>query len=514
VASEHTGRIGSSPDSSKDSGEARPESIARNTAFSMAVQLTSAAFTAALTIILVRALATEEFGLFALALSVGALLTVPSDLGISSSAARFVAEHRGDEAAVGAVLARALRLKLAVSGAASVGLVAAAELIAEAYGGPGLAAPLRGIGIAVFGQSMMLLFGGVFIAQGRTSRNFSIVLSESATEFAASVVLVLLGTGATGAAFGRAVGYSVGVVLGIVLTLPLLRRARRAGGERVPRTGRIARYAGVLAVVDSVYTSLHYVDSLVIGALLNPTAVAFFQAPLRLIAFLNYPGAALASGVAPRMARGREPPNVPAFVNALRLLIILGAGICAVVVAWAGPIVELLFGASYAEGGEVLRALAPYIFLSGLAPLVSIAANYLGVAGGRIPIALASLVVNLGLDLLLIPEWGVVGAGVATSAAFCIYVPAHLYLCRRVIPLPLAPLAVTLVRAALAGAACAGVLAALGTSDLSAGSWVAGAVAAPTVFAGLLALLGEVTHADLELLRTTFWLRLRRAESP
>ena len=49
-----------------------------------------------LTIVLVRVLGPEDYGVFALALSVASLVFLPADFGISQSTARFVAEHRGE----------------------------------------------------------------------------------------------------------------------------------------------------------------------------------------------------------------------------------------------------------------------------------------------------------------------------------------------------------------------------------------------------------------------------------
>lgn len=475
------------------------EGIARNTVFALAVHLTSAVFTAALTLFLARALSPDGYGLFALAFGIAALATLPSDFGISASAARFIAEHRGDRSAVAAVLADALKLKLLIAGAVSVALVALAGPIASAYGAPDLRWPLRGIALAVFGQSLMLLFGGAFVAQGRTSRNLKLVLGESAVEFSASVALVLLGGGAAGAAFGRAVGYTFGAVLGLLMLTRMLRGTRgNATAAHAGSMRRIAGYAGALALVDWVYTSLSYVDILIIGALLDSAAVGIFHAPLRLIAVPLYVGLAVASGVAPRLARhATERPSVQAFVVAVRLLIVFQAAVTVVLLVWAEPLVELLLGSDYRESADVLRALAPFVFLAGLAPLVSLAANYLGAARSRVPIAVAALIVNAGLDLVLIPEYGVVGAAVATSAGFAIYVPAHFWVCRRFVDLPLRPIFATLARSGLAGVALAGALLAAGTSELSASEWVLGAVGGSLAFAALLVATRELTAADV-----------------
>ena len=71
------------------------DTITRNTAFALASQIATASFTAILTIFLVRVLGPEDYGVFALALSVASLVFLPADFGISQSTARFVAEHRG-----------------------------------------------------------------------------------------------------------------------------------------------------------------------------------------------------------------------------------------------------------------------------------------------------------------------------------------------------------------------------------------------------------------------------------
>src|SRR5215212_1936883 len=57
----------------------RADSITRNTAFGLATQLTTAAFTAALTLILVRVLGPDEYGVFAIAVGMGTLLVLVSD---------------------------------------------------------------------------------------------------------------------------------------------------------------------------------------------------------------------------------------------------------------------------------------------------------------------------------------------------------------------------------------------------------------------------------------------------
>src|SRR5918996_226316 len=77
--------------------------------------IATAHVSALLTILLVRVLGPEDYGVFALAVSVASLVFLPADFGISASTARFVAEHRGERDRVAAVMADGLKLKFASS---------------------------------------------------------------------------------------------------------------------------------------------------------------------------------------------------------------------------------------------------------------------------------------------------------------------------------------------------------------------------------------------------------------
>ena len=478
------------------------ESIARNTAFALATHAATAAFTAVLTIFLARYLGPEQFGVFALAVGIGAVLVLPGDAGISTAAARFIAERRGNDRAVARVLRDASRLRLVSSGTVCVALVLAAGALADAYDEPDLAWTLRGIALAIFGQNLMQLYGSGFTALGRVSLAFRTSLLKSALELAATLGLVLAGAGAAGAAFGRSAGFLAGGLLGMAMMWRLVGRSRPAEGEAEELSDvgirRIAGYAGALLVIEGAFVLFEQIDVLLIGALLSATAAGLFQAPLRLVTFLHYPAYALAAGVAPRVARHEvEGSSVDPFAGALRGLVLFQAALLAPLVVWADPLVELVLGTDYAESAEVLRALAPYVFLAGLGPLVSMAVNYLGEARRRLPIAIVAVAVNAAIDVVLIPEIGIVAGAIGTNVAYAIYVPAHLWICRGLLDLPLRPLLVSFAKALVAAAAMAGVLALFGTKDVSVPALLAGGLIGLAVYVGALLVLRELSAAEL-----------------
>ena len=133
------------------------QGVIRNTAYGFAFQVLGAVLAAITTVFLARALGPGDFGTYALAMSAGALLALPADLGISPSAQRFAAEHTNDRRAVAAVLGDAFRLKLAIATPVAIALALAAGPIADAFDNPDLAWPLRAAALALFFESFTML---------------------------------------------------------------------------------------------------------------------------------------------------------------------------------------------------------------------------------------------------------------------------------------------------------------------------------------------------------------------
>jgi O-antigen/teichoic acid export membrane protein len=478
---------------------AAPAGIGRNTILALLAQLTTGIFTALLTLYLVRALGPDGYGLFALALGIGNLALLVADFGLPHSVARFMAESRRDREVSVALLRDAFRLKLLTGVLVAACLFAAAGPIASAYDQPGLAWPLRGMALALFAESLMTFLLSAFIAIGRIAVNVRIIFVESLIETLASIALVALGAGAAGATFGRAIGYALGALFACWVVFRFFGRSSIGlFGPGAGHTRELTRYAAPLFVTNSAYTVYSQIDVLLIGGLLGTSAVAFFTAPLRISVPLGYIGQAVANSVAPRQARSaHDAARVDAFEASLRWLVIFQAVLLAPLIVWAEPIVRLLLGDEFLDSVNVLRVLAFYIFLRGLGPLITTTVNYLGQAARRIPIVLAALVINVVIDLILLPRIGVVGAAIGTGVAYALYVPAHYTICRRELGLSRRPLAVTLARAGLAATAMGAVLYAFGTETLSAAQWLLGGAAGMAVFTGVLLATGEVSKSEV-----------------
>ena len=149
----------------------------------------------------------------------------------------------------------------------------------------------------------------------------------------------------------------------------------------------------------------------------------------------------------------------------------------------------------------MLALLAPFTFLQGFAPLVSLSVNYLGEARRRVPIAIITLALSAGLDLLLISQIGLLGGAISTDIAYGFYTLAHFWLCKRLLHIPLRPIARDLARCLLAAVAMGAAMAAFGTRDLAWWEIVVGGAAGVAVYVGALLALRAVTPDELRAFR-------------
>ncbi|HXP99364.1 MAG TPA: oligosaccharide flippase family protein [Solirubrobacteraceae bacterium] len=466
--------------------------IARSAATSIIGRGISAALTAALILFLVRELSAYEYGIFALAVSISELLILPADAGLTGAAARFIAEQRDNVAAVADLITRTTRLKFLVMTAIGAVLAVAAGSIARAYALPGLAWPLRVAALAGLGESSVYFSSIIFMALRRAGLTLRLLAAESVLEFTASVALVLSGARVVGAIAGRAIGYVGGATVGWLLMRPY--RRRRAGQIATMMSIRtLLRYAAAVAAVDLVTTSLFYVDVPIIAALLGPRAVAIFQAPLKLTAFLALPAVAVAQAVAPNVARSAagDRPGADELGAALRVMSLCYAFVTPLILVWADPVARALLGTHYASSGEVIQLLTPYVLLLGAAPLLAAGVTYLGAARRRVPFAIAALAVNVTLDFLLLPAIGVIGASLATDAGFAVAVVGNVLLCRRELRFRMRPLVATGARAIFASAVVWVVLNSLGGASMSLPAALISILLSPVIFIAAAALTGE-----------------------
>jgi O-antigen/teichoic acid export membrane protein len=354
-------------------------------------------------------------------MSVVVVALLVARLGISSTVKRFVAElhARGEEQNLKIVVGRGLRLGLASGAAGSVLLAAAAMPLAAFFRHPELSQYLL-IGAAMVLPMVVL---GVLrnVVNGFQQYRFLLVLNLIASPIwvIGCVAAIASGAGVSGVLLATlivdllqlaAVGRWVIVNVGISIRGPLPEGLR----------GRLMRYNATLAVLIILNAIVwERSELLFLGRFQGPQQIAFYALPFALTEKVVdlIPGALLGV-LLPGLtyAQSIDPARFRAmFTDAVRYLAMLTLPICLFGIPLAPFIIRLLYGAEYSGAGIVLQILLVAVLFAVLGQASRSALLGLEMQSWLLKTGLVAAVLSIGLDVVLIPRYGAIGAAVANT---------------------------------------------------------------------------------------------------
>lgn len=397
-------------------------------------KLISAIAGAILLTALARLLQPQGYGLLMLAITIFSTFQFVSRLGIGGSAGRYVAEYKEKHPEqVPHIVRFSLLLSIGAIVVTVSGVLLSYQFITELLNEPALAP--------------FLIVGTVYLVLGTLQTYITKVLQGfEAIEFVAilkaadpvgrlifALGLVLAGFGAIGAYVGYIISSALTVSLGaIYLFFRLRKHSVHESSVEAGLRRRIAEYAIPLTATNSASILDKRFDTLLVGFFLTPVEVGFYVLADRVIKFVETPMSALGFTLSPMYGSQKAAGNISqisriyevALVNSLLLYIPAGAGIILV----ADPLIQLVFGPEYSGAVIILQVLGLYAVLKAVTKLTDNGLNYLGRARERAIVRLVTAVLNVGLNILLLPLIGVVGAAIATVITYGLYTAANIYI--------------------------------------------------------------------------------------
>ncbi|MEL6750875.1 MAG: polysaccharide biosynthesis C-terminal domain-containing protein [Pseudomonadota bacterium] len=173
-------------------------------------------------------------------------------------------------------------------------------------------------------------------------------------------------------------------------------------------------------LVEGFFFLLTNVDILIAGAFLPPEKVAVYYAAVKTLALVHFVYFAVKAGAAHRYSQyhsGGDRALYEGFVRDTVRWTFWGSLAMGLVMVATGKFLLALFGPAFAEGYPLLCVLAVGIVIrSAVGPAESV----LTMSGQQNVCALVygvTLVMNIALNISLIPQYGLMGAAVATTIA-------------------------------------------------------------------------------------------------
>ena len=366
---------------------------------------------AVLLVIAGRLLGEEEYGKFSFALALVMIFETVIDFGLKEITTREVAR---DRRAAQALVSQTFGLKLALAAVASVGLLVAANLLRPE---PEVRLVCYVLGVSSILRSYLLTLRYTLQGIERFGLDGIVVGVDR-------LLLLVIGVGALVGGFG-VIGLAVAFVGARVISLSVacaLALARIGpfrpafDGARWLELQRRALPFGAFVAVLYLYS---YADTVMLGVIRGDEETGLYNAAYRVYEGLANVGHVLQTVLIPRLSRYSATSRTGHARLARRGL--LAGGLLALPTAaagyvLAGPAVILLFGQDYGTAGGVLQLLAAgLIVVFPLCVLHGVALSA-GAGGWLLRTAVIGCVFNVGLNLVLIPRFGMQGAAAATVA--------------------------------------------------------------------------------------------------
>src|SRR5688500_17828795 len=378
-----------------------------------------------------RYLDTEDFGSVGLIVALSAVLVTVLRLGISSAFFRFYFDST-DPAQRRLVVRTSFWFTMASATAGLAAGVLLAEPIADLLGLDDANLVRAGF-VGVWAQMNYEQLTSLFRAEERSTAFVAASLANIAVTIAATILLVVVWEqGAFGVIVGNVTGTLVVYLallavhreqLGLEFSRPLLREMNRFGIPLVP-----AALALIAVNFSDRFFLVHLASLAEVG--LYEIGVRIASAMVLLLTAFRMAWPAFAYSI----EDDAEAKRTYAFV--LTYLVVVASWLALALGLLAPWLVRLLTTPDYYEGERVVAPLA----FGGVAYAAYIV---MAIGVGRAKrtqfnwaIAGAAAVVNVVLNLILIPPYGIMGAAVATVAAYVVMFLGMTWYAQRVFPVP------------------------------------------------------------------------------
>ena len=189
-------------------------------------------------------------------------------------------------------------------------------------------------------------------------------------------------------------------------------------------TSAILRYSLPLFFISLGFLLLTEVDTMMLGILTNDSEVGIYAVPKQFSIKVPQIALALAMGSMPVFAQ-LSSDNKERLQKLFQKLLLINSGIMLIfligVFSLSHWLIPLIFGESYMASVPVLYVLSLYTVMNSFAIIFAHFLDYQGYAQRRAWSLSITMISNIILNLILIPEYGVLGAAIGTTISYVPY---------------------------------------------------------------------------------------------
>jgi O-antigen/teichoic acid export membrane protein len=373
-----------------------------------------------------RKLGQNGLGVFVFAVAYLGFVMVAVDLGLDRYLLRAIVRERER---INHMFFNVMALKVSVAvPLVSLGLLGVHLL------GYSEQAQLTAVALApgVLADSLARTLGTLFAAHERLGPPALADASQRILSAGLGIAMLLAGYGVVAVA----ITYSAGSIAGVIFSFALLHRTvgvpARAVSHR--RWRGIAAQSMPYAVQDTFSVLLARMDTLILSLIATQAAVGRYGAAYRLFEstfLITYALAGSFAAMFTYLGPHTKPPVRFVYQQSLKLAVVVLTPLLVAFAVLAEPICRLIYGPAFGSAAVPLRILSPAVVLMSVVTLsVSLLVSRANARRMVFPAAMMALL-NIVLNVVLIPLYSDTGAAAAMLATEVVYVVWMLHRARR-----------------------------------------------------------------------------------
>jgi O-antigen/teichoic acid export membrane protein len=407
---------------------------ARGGALNLIGAVTNAILQFVLVVVMTRGLGARGTGVFFGAIALFTILSTASQFGSDSGVIRTIPSLivRGRRSEIGAVVSVALTPVLIAGTALAVATYALAPQLASLFMRD---VPTEEAARLIRVLSPFLPLTTATLVLLAVSRGFGTmvptVVVENFSKPALRLALVGLAIAIGAGVFGATVAWAIPIIIGLIVAGWVVRVRLRehdhvrptggSGGE--VSAGAFWRFSLPRGIAGILEVSLGWFDILLLGAFRSATEVGVYAAVSRTAVMALFALRATSMAIAPRLSallsQGRRS-QAQTLYQVMTWWLILLAWPIYITLAVFSPFLLGVFGTAFTAGSTALTILSVAMLVNMATGNVNAVLLMAGKSTWNLANASVVLALNVGLNLLLIPPYGIEGAAIAWAISIVV----------------------------------------------------------------------------------------------
>jgi O-antigen/teichoic acid export membrane protein len=373
----------------------------------------------AFTPILVRIISQADYGLYASVLAGFSIVTLLSKGGLFDATRKFVAENNDNNAAVSSVISTALVISILYGILATVILVVIIQigLIPSRY------VPFVWILVtALFFTNIFTTVRGAFYGFQRESVGEVLNIFRRLLYAILALTLAYVGYDVVGVFTGYVVSFITIGLIGVVVLFKHSSFSISGTEDRHTYARDIAQYGGFQLIGGLSATLLYKADIILVETFRGGISTALYQSAIVPAEMIWFVPSVIQLAFLQRSASLWAEDNIEEINRNIRLgikysilsLTLFGGGLFVL----SEPFLAVYFGSEYTSAAFTLKLLIFGTFFLGISRSVVPVLQATGFVRESEFVTFGGLLINVVLNVLLIPRYGILGAGIGTTISY------------------------------------------------------------------------------------------------